>query len=302
MNGRKANLVRIQRYCIHDGPGIRTTVFFKGCPLRCKWCHNPESQEVQPSLMYNERLCTGCRLCAERCPHDVHVFEEGRHVVRFEMCEQCGICVTECPSHALSMSGYAANLDKIMEVILKDQHYYVESDGGVTFSGGEPLCQGDALGVLLDECARHRVSTYIDTSGYAPEEIFSELARKADGILFDLKLMDPRKHKEYTGVENALILANFARACRLDTDLHARVLVIPGITDDEENLQKTADFAEKCGFGGEIDLLAYHRYGRDKYRQLGRVYELDGVEPASPEMMAETKRLFETRGFSVTAD
>jgi len=299
MNSQKANLVRIQRYCINDGPGIRTTVFFKGCPLRCRWCHNPESQESGPVLMFNANLCTACGVCVEACRQGVHVLKDKRHILRRDGCTMCGACVAACPAGALSICGKVMTVADIMEVVLRDRDYYAESKGGVTLSGGEPVMQPEAARALIAACTEHGISTYLDTCGYAPGDVFAGVAEKADGVLFDLKVMNAEIHKEYTGVDNALILENFRTACRLAPDLHVRLPVIPGLTDAMDNLHDIVKFARDAGFAGRIDLLPYHRYGDVKHQSLGRKCQTDEFGPPSSEEMEQVRTFFESQGYRV---
>jgi len=188
------------------------------------------------------------------------------------------------------------SVDEVMKVVLRDRDYYRESRGGVTFSGGEPLLQPDVLACLIDRCAEEGISTYLDTCGHADQKVFLKIANKVDGVLYDLKVMDPTRHKELTGVSNDLILSNFKAACQAGINIFLRFVVIPGISDSADNLRQIADFAARCGFAGEIDLLPYHNYGSSKHKRLGRKYELGEVSPPSLKQLSTTQEFFVNNG------
>lgn len=298
--GVSGRLLRIQRYCINDGPGIRTTVFLQGCALRCKWCHNPESFEEKAILMFNERLCKSCGLCVKACPNDVHSFVDGVHKVDFEKCEACGECLKTCMPEALSLHGRKGTVEEILEEILQDRDYYEASGGGVTISGGEPLRQPEFVVELAKACQAAGLSVYLDTCGFASEAIFMEVAEVLDGFLFDVKVIDSEKHAYWTGQDNALILENFGRAVASGKVVRMRVIVIEGLTDTKENLEGLVALSRKTGFSGPVDLMPYHRMGAGKYRNMGKSYEMEGVEPPTVECMDRVKQYFEKAGFTTT--
>jgi glycyl-radical enzyme activating protein len=294
------NLLRIQRFCIHDGPGIRTTVFFKGCPLRCRWCHNPEAISPKPMLMFNSSLCTSCGLCVDRCPVGAHKVN-GRHTVDFSICSGCGECLKSCTSGAVTVHGEKATIEGVMEQIRKDRDYYENSNGGVTLSGGETLAQPAAAIALASACRSEGLNVYLDTCGYAPEETFLRVAAEVDGFLFDVKLMDPALHREYTGVDNALILSNFRRAVETGKPVRMRVILIPGLMDTETNLQGLVRFANECGFKGPVDLMPYHSMGLGKYNNLGIQYEGTAFSAPSKQRVEEVIEWFKGNNIEAKA-
>lgn len=270
----------IQRFSVHDGPGIRTTVFFKGCPLRCLWCHNPESVSESPELLIQESRCIGCGSCAEVCPTGAaspnQVQEEGS-----PRCELCGRCVEVCPAGARRMVGRTIHVEELLTEIRKDRLFYDESGGGATFSGGEPLSQPRFLLRCLEACRDDGIHTAVDTSGFAPRETIEEAARVTDLFLFDLKVMDDGRHRRLTGVSNEGILANLEFLARRHPNVWLRLPVIPGFNDDEANLEAVARLGASLASVRRISLLPYHHWASGKYAGLGRERPADGLEPPS---------------------
>jgi pyruvate formate lyase activating enzyme len=254
----------IKRFAIHDGPGIRTTVFFKGCSLKCPWCHNPEGQNPEPEIIIRA------------------VFPENSD----------GVPTQE-------VIGRVVDVKEVMEEVQKDILFFEESGGGVTFSGGEPLAQPEFLGSLLDVCEEKNLHTCLDTSGYAPAEVFASFLDSVDLFLYDLKLMDDSEHEKHTGVSNRSIVDNLRTLDGLDKRVVIRFLVVPGITDTEENIDAIADFVASLKKLRDVSLLAYHRMASEKYKRLGRKNELERFRPPTDELMKSVQRRFENRGIRV---
>jgi pyruvate formate lyase activating enzyme len=288
----------IQRYALHDGPGIRTIVFFKGCPLRCKWCCNPESQSFKPEFSWLAGNCLGCNLCQEVCPVDAVRVNAERRWIDIQRCNFCGLCVERCPGGALTQLGCQFTAEALLQDITCDSIFFQRSGGGLTLSGGEPTSQPAFARELL---RRYKVDEYgphtaLETCGYAPWEDLAGLLEYIDVVLYDIKVMDPGLHKKYTGVDNANILSNVARIAQAGYRLILRLPLIPGYTDDEANVQAIADFVRQLPGVEEIHLLPYHRLGESKYGRLGRQYSLEGTSPLGQEQLSDLMRIVEGAG------
>ncbi|HUT44755.1 MAG TPA: glycyl-radical enzyme activating protein [Sedimentisphaerales bacterium] len=258
----------IKKYAIHDGPGIRTTVFFKGCPLQCLWCHNPESWRGQAELGFRKGRCAGCGQCAEACPHEAISLVENRPVTDVEKCVLCGRCVDVCLAGARQIIGREMGVSEVMAEVERDVIFYDQSGGGVTFSGGEPLMQPDFLLALLNQCRARNIHTAVDTSCYAEPEIVESIAKRADLFLCDLKHMDNEMHERFTGTGNNLILENIRRISQAGRKIVIRLPVIPGFNDDPENIEATGKFAASEAGVGRIDILPFNRGGMEKSARL----------------------------------
>lgn len=305
----------IRRFSIHDGPGIRTTVFLKGCPLRCRWCHNPEGLSPSATIYRRRDRCLGCGACAAACPAgQAPMRGEGPAAPTGEGAAACVSCLAKgeapcaaaCPTGALQQVGRPYETPAIMEEILKDRAFYEESGGGATFSGGEPLLHPDYLFALLDACRAEGISTAIETSASAPQEIFLSAARRADLLLVDLKLMDERRHRELTGLPNGVILANIAALARLRSDGGAglarawlRLPLVPGLNDGPDDLEAAADFAAATLPGWPVQLLPYHDAARGKYALAGLPFPLPGIAPPGAGAMEAAAARFRARGLDV---
>ncbi len=282
----------VQRFSVHDGPGIRTTVFLKGCPLRCLWCHNPEGLSPKPELMFFEYKCLGCQTCARVCPKRAISFpsREGEEktfpVLDRRKCTGCGACAEACPSGAWRLVGQKITVTELLSLLERDVLLYDRSQGGVTFSGGEPLFQPGFLFSALKACKGARIHTAVDTSGYAPWEVLEKIAPFVDLFLFDLKPMDEEEHRRYTGVSPKLIHENLRRLVELGRPVLVRSPLIPGITDTERNIQALVDFLRelKGGIQG-VELLPYHDVA-EKYQRLGKSYGMPSLPRPSEEKLA----------------
>lgn len=280
----------IMRFSIRDGPGIRTTVFFKGCPLDCWWCHNPESRSSGLELMVRDARCIRCGACREACPTGA-ASGEG-------VCTLCGACVAACPTGAREIVGRAMTVGEILAEVRKDRVFFEESGGGVTFSGGEPLADPAFLAAALGACRAEGLHTAVDTCGHAPTPVVRDIGARADLLLYDIKLMDGARHIEYTGVSNDLILRNLAALAEVSRNIIIRFPVIPGVNDDDDNVMQTGRFLSDLGLG-EVHLLPYHGAASEKYRQLGKPYRLASSRRPSPERLAAVSRALESFGLRV---
>ena len=289
----------IKKFSIHDGPGIRTTIFLKGCPLSCLWCHNPESQSIKPEIHYFESRCILCGDCADACPNNAITFEENIRIWNSDICQLCGKCAEACPTEAIQLVGEISSIDEIMAEIERDVLYYDQSGGGVTFSGGEPLQQIDFLTALLQKCKEYEIHTAVDTSGLAAWERFEKILPYTDLFLYDLKLMNDEKHRRFTGVSNRLILENLQKLTEASANIRVRIPIIPNINDDEENLRETREFIASLKTIQEVDLLPYHNIATDKYHRMKNDYALENTQTPSEVRMKKLAEPFKEKGFRV---
>ena len=287
----------VMHYALHDGPGIRTVVFLKGCPLACRWCHNPESQNPGPELMITAERCIGCRDCLTACPTGAATLVDGVPGAT-DACMACGRCVDVCLTGARTIAGRTMTVEEVMSELVRDRVFFEESGGGVTFSGGEPLMQAAFLTSLLEACQDEGVSTAVETCGMTDQGELLAMADKVDLFLYDVKLMDAVRHAETTGVGNETILANLAALVETHARIIIRFPVIPGVNDDRDNVDLMVAMMRQLGLH-EIDLLPYHRIGTDKYRRLGRPYELAELQAPSTEVMESVRRVFADAGIEV---
>ena len=274
-----ATIFDIERNSYADGPGIRTTVFFKGCNLACAWCHNPESQDPAPQMMFYRDLCRGCGKCAEVCPN------------KLESCDLCGKCALYCPTDARKICGRTITPDELLTEILKDRDFYGNSGGGATFSGGECMLQIEFLSVILRLCRENGVHTAVDTAGNVPFERFEKILPWTDLFLYDVKCFDAKKHKEYTGADNTRILENLRRLFSLSARIVVRVPVIAGVNDTPEEMRAIHAFLDSCGRPEKVELLPYHAFGENKYAALGR--PVRSFSPPDALRLAALRRIFE---------
>jgi pyruvate formate lyase activating enzyme len=290
----------IQRFSIHDGPGIRTTVFLQGCNLRCSWCHNPESQAVGPSVQFFPDKCILCARCVEACPQGAQLVAEGRRVYVRDLCRACGACVDTCFAAALVIKARRMSVAEVMAEVEKDRPYYDDSAGGVTFSGGEPALQDEFLLHLLRESKQRGFHTAVDTACHAPWEAIAALLPHTDLFLVDVKAFDEATHRAGAGVSNRRILENVRRLAASGVKLRIRVPVVPGFNADAAELSKIADFLAGLERTPPVELLPFHHLGGGKYESLGREYPSRALQPPSDEAMAGFLQLFLERGLDAT--
>ncbi len=263
----------IKRYAINDGPGIRTAVFMKGCPLECWWCHNPEGQSRKPQLIFRLNRCKASQACLEACPRSAISWNEGPET-HWEACDQCGKCAEACLAGAREIIGREMRVDELMAEIERDIPFYDQSGGGVTFTGGEPLLQTEFLQEALMACKMQNIHTVVDTSGQAPWRNFRSILPFVDLFLYDVKLMDTEKHRKYTSVSNEKILDNLQKLSKGKAPIIVRIPLIPGVNDDKENFELCGSYLTSLPHLEGVELMPYHTIGVAKYQALGMRYKL----------------------------
>jgi pyruvate formate lyase activating enzyme len=300
-NSHKAIIFDIKHYAIHDGPGIRTTVFFKGCPLNCGWCHNPEGINPEPEIFLRSNLCAeGCTACLATCPQKALSKPNNSTVVVDRMkCDLCGLCESVCSYGALEVVGKEMTISEIMKEVEKDRIFFEESGGGVTLSGGEPLSNPTFLEPLLEQFKSKNIHVVADTSGFFNYDRFSHILDEIDLFLFDLKIMDSQMHKKYTGQSNEIILENLKRISRSGKPVAARIPLIADINDSEKNIKETCEFLQKLDNIIRIHLLPYHKGGEAKHKRLGKSESLNGFKSPTEEEINTLKKIISEYGFSV---
>ncbi|MEA1994369.1 MAG: glycyl-radical enzyme activating protein [Euryarchaeota archaeon] len=287
----------IKKFAVHDGPGIRTTVFFKGCPLSCWWCHNPEGISSSNEIFYHGIKCINCGKCIQICPEEAVIEENDGISILRKKCTSCGLCGEVCPSGALQVVGRKVTVEEIMKEIRGSVIYYDSSNGGVTFSGGEPLMQPTFLKTLLKRCKEEEIHTTLDTAGYASPEAFNSITDDVDLFLYDLKLLNSEQHLKYTGVSNKPIIKNLKRLIEKNSDLIIRFPVIPTITDTEKNIEQLVELVSSLRIH-RIDLLPFHDI-REKYERLGKEYRMESTQSPSNETLKKIREKLESNGIKV---
>jgi pyruvate formate lyase activating enzyme len=296
----KGTVLNIQHFCTHDGPGMRTTVFLKGCSLRCKWCSNPESIHPKPELAYNLSKCIGkdqCGLCIRECPESAifNVEPDQKVRINWDLCTNCGKCVPVCPPQALYLFGQEMTVDEVLAEVEQDSSFYRDSGGGITLSGGECQLQADFAAALLEEAHRRGINTVIETAFNVPWANLEKVLKHVDVCLHDHKLTDPERHKKWTGVDNSRILENFKKAYETFPNARfiARTPLIPGVNDDEAHIRAVLAFIRPHKNVVDYELLPYHRFGESKYSFLGRIYEMEDFKSPTPESVAHLQAIID---------
>lgn len=292
----------IMRYSTQDGPGLRTTVFLKGCPLSCAWCHNPESQSGKPVAVWRDKRCIGCGGCAEVCPAGAITKGEDRFLLDRAKCTVCGTCAQECPTEAREIIGREMSVAQVMAEVIRDLAFYEESGGGVTFSGGEPLAQPEFLTSLLEACKSEEIKTCVDTCGAGSWSVFERIIPLTDLFLFDLKIMDPDRHRKSVGADLGPILKNLRKLAESGAEIVIRVPIIPGLTDDRQNIESIGEFVASLRTIRYIKILPYHQTGMEKYRLLSLESPLKKLDPPSPGKMAELVEILGSFGLEILGE
>jgi len=300
IGGAMGMVFNIQRCSVHDGPGIRTTVFFKGCPLSCSWCHNPEGIDEASVLMISADRCLTCGACSEACPVEGGGAVPAGQPWDRAACIRCGSCVEACPADARELAGREWSVDGLVDELERDKVFFETSGGGVTFSGGEPLTQAGFLGNCLRECRRRGLHTTVDTCGLAPREILLEVAQHADLLLYDLKHMDSNRHKSETGAGNRLILDNLCALSGCDVEVWVRVPLIPGFNDDAENIEATGAFLEALPRRHRVFVLPYHGIATGKRSRLQETNVESGLRPPEVESLGAVAAALTNHNLDVT--
>lgn len=287
----------IQKFSIHDGPGIRTTVFFKGCPLRCEWCSNPESQIKNVQILHDQSKCSYCLSCVAACPNVAITHEDNKIIINEDKCVGCLTCVNSCPNRALSYEGDYQTIEEIVDICMQDIDFYEESGGGVTISGGEGMSQPEFLKKLIAELKKNSVHVAIETTGYVKKETFEELARELDLLLFDVKHYDREKHYNGTKVYNDLIVENLKWAIDNEIEVLPRIPVIPDFNDSLEDAEGLAKLLVEVG-AKKVQLLPFHQFGEKKYELLNRNYKYKNKKALYPEDLEEYQKIFLDKGLN----
>ncbi|MFW9938621.1 MAG: glycyl-radical enzyme activating protein [Candidatus Thorarchaeota archaeon] len=300
-NGAEGIIFNIQRYSIHDGPGIRTTIFLKGCPLRCKWCSNPESINPSPEIFLRHENCDYCGNCLDVCsPHAISLGQESIEIDRTK-CNLCLKCEEICHNNVINSTGKKVSVDEVVVEAMQDEIFYINSGGGITISGGEPLFQPKFTLKLLKLFKERSIHTTIDTTGFASWEDFDEILNYTDLVLFDIKHLNSQIHFKFTGVKNEIILRNLENALKKNVKIWIRVPVIPGFNNSAEYMEELAKFLRDKSVE-KVSLLPYHEWGKHKYKFLGRVYPLQDAKFIDESLIQDFKKIIESYNLKVTTE
>ena len=291
---------RIQRYSIKDGPGIRTTVFLKGCSMRCEWCCNPELINPHPEILKDQKVCIHCGECFHTCPEDAIYEDHDEYIIDHTVCTACGICVEVCPVGAYELIGRSLSVDELAMELMKDRIFYEVSGGGVTFSGGEPTLQYGFVRKVAKELKVGHIHVALDTCGNVPWENLQSLMDVVDLVLYDIKLADNEKHARFTGASNEVIKQNAEKLSDAGVAMIIRYPLLPGINDTIEELEEIANFIEELETVKQVDILPYHKMGVGKYRMLGRAYCLERLKPPDRDQLEQLREIIQAHGFKVT--
>lgn len=296
----RGSIFNIERFSTHNGPGVRSTVFLKGCPLSCIWCHNPEGLDGREEVYWARNLCRHCGICVRECPEGaIQVNTNGEIVTDRALCTACGKCIEVCPVNARTLFGRCLTPKEVLDEVKKDSVFYDESGGGVTFSGGEPLSQINFLVDCLKLCHSEGFHICLDTSGYAPKSFIEKISPFVNLFLYDVKIIDDSLHKKFTGVSNELILANLRYVDSINKSIWARIPIIPTINDSYENLRMTAEILKNLENLERVNLLPFHKIGSEKYLGLSKEYEAFNYDVPEDEIMEEYMQIFKEKGLNV---
>lgn len=293
-------ITNVQKFSIHDGDGIRTTVFFKGCKLRCKWCHNPETQRFQQEMQYDRDKCTGCGRCVKACPSGALTLVDGKVVTDKDLCKLCGRCEDVCPQCVREIIGKEYSVPQIVKEVMKDRMFYDDSDGGVTLSGGEVMAMDkEYITALCQALYRQGVDITIDTCGEAPWENYQAIMSYVHTWLYDIKTLDNELHRDYIGADNTLILDNLLKLSEAGARIYIRIPVVKEVNGTEKSMRDIIDFLRKNNIAApQVNLLPYHDTGKSKYPRIGREYEAGNLHSPSGEEMQLFVKMFNDAGFS----
>ncbi len=293
----KGNVFNIQKFSVNDGPGIRTVVFLKGCPLRCRWCANPESQKTQMQILHDQKKCVSCQSCAAVCPVKAIRYENGRIIIDEERCLGCEKCVHTCRHQALKAEGKERSVEEVMKTVRQDQVFYEESHGGLTLSGGEIMMQPEFSRALLQTAKEEGIHTCVETTGYTDEIVFLSVIEYADALLIDFKQSDPLKHEQGTGVRNEQIINNISLALKSQKDCVIRIPVIPFFNETKEDALHMAETLKNMG-ASEVQLLPFHQFGENKYHNLNQTYAYEDVPALHEEDLQDVLQIFINEGLN----